>query len=212
MQHSPAAEMVPTSVRLKEAAQGLSGGRITLDDFIQAGGERGLLLAIVLCSLPNTLPIPLPPGLSTVFAAPAWCIALQVLLGREQLWMPAFLRRKTLSAKVGGTIFRKGAEWFAKLERIVRPRPLPLPLPVAERLSALIIMGLCILIALPIPFANLLPAVSVVLICVGLMERDGVFLIIGWAMSALAMCWVSLILFGAFKGISFGLERFGLSL
>lgn len=200
---------VTTSHLLVNAAEKFEGERISFKDFIHAGGERGILLAMVLCILPNTLPVPLPPGLSTVFAVPVMLMALQLFMGRRSLWLPEWIMRKTLPVRIGKQIFVKGALWFSRLERHVRPRRFPMPFLMAERISALIIIGLSALIALPILWGNFLPAVAVVLICVSLMERDGALMVIGWVFSALAVCWVIFMAYALVQGVSFGLERFG---
>lgn len=196
----------PTSAVLRQAAASFGEERIALADFVRAGEDRGILLAIVLCTLPNTLPIPLPPGVSTIFAVPVWFMALQLLIGRTTLWLPTVVGRKTLPVSVVQVVLEKGAGVFGKLERFIRQRPMPLPFALAERVGALLIMLLSTLIALPIPFGNLAPAVAVVLLCVSLMERDGLLMAIAWAATGLALGWVSMVGLAFFKGATVGLE------
>jgi hypothetical protein len=51
--------------------------------------------------------------------------------------------------------------------------------PRAERLLGLFFLALAIVIVLPIPFGNMLPAVAVFIISLGLIEADGLLVILG---------------------------------
>ena len=55
-----------------------------------------------------------------------------------------------------------------------------------ERLLGLVLLLLAILVALPIPFANQPPAVAQGLISLGLIERDGMVVLIGLLAAAIA--------------------------
>ncbi len=73
------------------------------------------------------------------------------------------------------------APWLARLERALRPRWPELLGPMAERLAGLLAILLGLLLSLPIPLTNIPLAVPLVLIGLGLAERDGVMLAIGLA-------------------------------
>ena len=48
--------------------------------------------------------------------------------------------------------------------------------PIAERGVGVAMLILAIIIALPIQFGNTLPAIAIVLICLGLIEKDGLII------------------------------------
>jgi hypothetical protein len=77
------------------------------------------------------------------------------------------------------------APWLARLERALRPRGPELLGPMAERLAGLLAILLGLLLSLPIPLTNIPLAVPLVLIGLGLAERDGLMLAIGLAVGAI---------------------------
>lgn len=157
---------------------------LTLGELIQCMGDRGHGLLIAALALPNVLPIYLP-GLSAVFGLPLVFIAFQLVLGRQNLWLPPALARRSIArstfARMAGAI----APWLARLERALRPRWPELLGPMAERLAGLLAILLGLLLSLPIPLTNIPLAIPLVLIGLGLAERDGLMLAIGLAVGAI---------------------------
>ncbi|HEY8017631.1 MAG TPA: exopolysaccharide biosynthesis protein [Dongiaceae bacterium] len=157
---------------------------LTLGELIQGMGDRGHGLLIAALALPNVLPIYLP-GLSAVFGLPLVFIAFQLVLGRRNLWLPPVLARRSIAratfARMAGAI----APWLARLERALRPRWPEFLGPMAERLAGLLAILLGLLLSLPIPLTNIPLAVPLVLIGLGLAERDGLMLAIGLAVGAI---------------------------
>ena len=56
--------------------------------------------------------------------------------------------------------------------------------------------GILLLLPLPIPLTNSLPALSVVLLAAGAMERDGLFFLAGCAMFTVTLAYFGLLAFG----------------
>src|SRR5215216_6992893 len=72
----------------------------TLGDLVEAFGERSFAIVfIVLLSVP-ALPLP-TGGVTHVFEAIAMLIALQLLLGRHSIWLPARWKRLDLGGRTG---------------------------------------------------------------------------------------------------------------
>ena len=55
-------------------------------------------------------------------------------------------------------------------------------------------MGLILLLALPIPFDNFLPATAILFFCLALIEGDGIMAMLGWLFAALTAVWTVLLL------------------
>jgi hypothetical protein len=172
--------------RLGEILAELAAGPepdLTLGELIQSMGDRGHGLLIAALALPNVLPIYLP-GLSAVFGLPLVFIAFQLALGRHDLWLPPALARRSIArstfARMAGAI----APWLARLERALRPRWPEFLGSVVERLAGLLAILLGLLLSLPIPLTNIPLAIPLVLIGLGLAERDGLMLAIGLALGA----------------------------
>ena len=60
---------------------------VTLNEILEIAGERTFGFLFVLLSLPSALPIP-APGYSTPFGIVMFLLAAQLIVGREQLWLP----------------------------------------------------------------------------------------------------------------------------
>ena len=53
---------------------------------------------------------------------------------------------------------------------------------------------LILLLALPIPFDNLIPAWAIMFFCMALIERDGVMAMLGWVFTVLTVFWTIFLL------------------
>lgn len=151
-----------------------------------------------------TLPVllPLPPGVSMVFALPLLVVAPQIAVGRRELWLPKSLSRRTIKraslVKLVGRILPP----LERVEKVVRPRLGFL----TGRVGASIVGVACTLIALvlvlPIPFANLVPSLAMGAFSIGLTRKDGLFVLAGYGLIALAAGVVVLGVHGFALGLS----------
>ena len=154
---------------------------VTLREVLGLLHGRGYVLLLMLLALPFCQPIPLP-GLSTPLGLIIAIIGARLALGHKP-WLPGRLLDTRLPPKLFARVFtltQKIVTWF---ERFLRPRLLQLT--ASSRLEQLhavpiVICALLLLLPLPIPFSNVIPAWGVLLICGGLLERDGKFIISGY--------------------------------
>ena len=68
---------------------------------------------------------------------------------------------------------------LVKAERLLRARLKVLAWPVSQRVLGALCLVVSIALALPVPFANMAPAVALCLIGLGVLERDGVWILVG---------------------------------
>jgi len=148
--------------------------RISFGTLAEALGERGFGAILVLFSLPNVLP--LPPGSSAVLGVPLALVAAQLLIGRPGLWLPRVVRERSLDRATFRRIAGAAVPWLQRAERWLRPRAWLLPHTVTERLVGALALAMAFILVLPLPFANMVPALSVAAAGLGLVERDGVWL------------------------------------
>ena len=74
----------------------------------------------------------------------------------------------------------------------------------AERIVGAVSLAMAVFMLLPIPFANAVPAVSVIVLALGLSEHDGLWLAGGVVMGLVSAMIVALIVAaGAFAILSF---------
>lgn len=163
------------------------GERLSVGAILTAIGSQGFGLLLIIISLPSALPAP-GPGYSTPLGCLIVFLGLQMVAGRRMPWLPKRCRGWSFSAKTGQAILRRSERFFAFIERFVRPRLLWVLSPVVQRMLAIgtIIMGM--LMILPIPLTNTLPAIVVFLIGVALCERDGLVGIAAGVIGIAALC------------------------
>ncbi len=155
---------------------------VTLREVLYVLGGRGYMLLVLLLALPFITPIPLP-GLSVPFGLAIALIALRLSLGQRP-WLSKNLQRKELPAGFVSKLFGVAEKVLRFLEKFLRPRLTVLTdTPLLQQLHAglMLLAALTLLLPLPIPFTNTFPAWAILLLAAGLLERDGVFILAGYA-------------------------------
>jgi hypothetical protein len=167
---------------------------LRVGDLLDALHERAFGMAILIFILPNSLPMPGIPYVSMVTGIPICLFALQMLFGMSRPWLPHRIARREIPQRRIRLVWKKILPAFVRVEKFVRPRHLALTSQFAERLLALVILVLAIILTLPIPAGNLLPAWAIALLALGLMERDGRLVIAGLIGSVVALAWIAALL------------------
>lgn len=176
--------------------------RIALGDMIAALGERSFIPLIILFALPNVFFF--VPGASVITGLPLIFIVCQLILGRPAVWLPNVLNDRSIEHVTFTRIAIKAIPWIAWVERMARPRYWPFSRVVAERIVGLISMVMAVFMFLPIPFANSLPAISVIMLALSLGEHDGVWLAGGVVLSLASTALVfAIFATGTFAMLSF---------
>jgi hypothetical protein len=173
-----------------ELCDGWDDDRITLDDLLHSFGTRGFGLLILVFALPNGIPAPIAPGLSAVMGAPLLLFSLQMLLGFETPWFPKKWRQRGFQRGDIAKLLRPTLPVILRIERYIRPRLTHVTGRRASRLIGLLILWNAVLLSLPIPFGNLIPAWAIILAALGQVERDGALVIAAAATSVIATGWV----------------------
>jgi len=187
------------SVTLTRTIDGIQGETVTLRELMAAIGEQGLLLLCALATLPFLIPVSIP-GVSTVFGAAIVLLAVAITLNRMP-WLPSKILDRKLDAKKLLPALRKGVSIVSRLDAWVRPRALGMT---SGRMTALnggvLVFGGLLLMA-PfglIPFSNTAPAVGILLLTIGMIQRDGVFVLLGYLATVLTVIYFSALLYAAF--------------
>jgi hypothetical protein len=174
--------------------------RMSLGD-LTTSVDRGDNLGPVLFVL--TLPVlaPLPPGVSVVLAVPLLLVALQIVVGRQDLWLPKWLSARTFEQKALAKLLRRALPAIERLESLAKPRLRVLTGFVGSRIIGLACTLIAMVLILPIPFANLVPALAMGCLSLGLMRKDGLLVLAGYSLMALAVGVIALGVHGASLGI-----------
>ncbi len=171
---------------------------VTLREVIGILHGRGYVLLVMLLALPFCTPVPLP-GLSTPLGLVIALIGVRLSLG-EKPWLPARLLDTRLPPATFRKVFALTRKLVLGFEKLLRPRLLWVTASARlERLHAvpIVICAALLLLPLPVPFSNTIPAWAVLLIAGGLLERDGVFILAGYISTFLAIgFFVAIAIFG----------------
>jgi hypothetical protein len=192
-------------VRLSEALgttrRAVTGHEVTLRELLGLVGEQGLLVFCAILAMPFLLPVTLP-FMSTALGAPMLLIGVAVMLNRVP-WLPDRLLDHVLPGATVQHVLERAAHAADRFEHLVRPRMLALTASaLANSLHGLALVTAVLVLMAPlplVPFANTLPAMGVILLCLGMAERDGVAILLGYAVTLFAAAFVGTLLWLAAK-------------
>lgn len=158
---------------------------VSLREVITVLQGRAYTLLMLLLALPFLVPLPLP-GLSTLLGTVIAVISLRLVLGQKP-WLPAKLLDRELPPKFFPKLLAGARRVLRTLEVMLRPRLLWLSAsPLLLRTHALVILAAAFVLLLPLPpGTNFPPALCIVVMAGGLLERDGWFILGGYAALAL---------------------------
>lgn len=148
--------------------------RISIADLDEALRGRSFGPFVIAFSIPNLLPF--PPGTSTILGLPLVFIAWQMVRGQTEVWMPAMLRRRSVSRGRYRRLLARGLPWLRRTEAMMRPRRWPFASGGGGTRLGLMLLLFATLVIVPVPFANWLPAAACFCMGVALTARDGLWL------------------------------------
>jgi hypothetical protein len=154
---------------------------VTFGELSDALGARALASLLLIFGLACALP--LPPGATTVFGFPLLLLAPQLLLRPSAPWTPATFRTKRLAMGHLRGVFARTIPWLRRMEAVSRPRFGLLLGGVGQRLIGLICTVFAVVLILPIPLGNMLPAATVSAFSLALVQRDGLVALLGYALA-----------------------------
>ena len=173
-------EHPPFSQELRELALRFADREVRLGEILDATQGRGFFLLLVFITLPFLTPIPLP-GFSIPFGLVTFLIGARLAMGRKP-WVPQKLLARRLPPRFLPRLLNAASRVVRWLEYLLKPRLVFLQeWLVFRRVAGALIMicGLLLILPLPLPFSNSLPAFTVLLLAAGSLERDGAFFLAG---------------------------------
>jgi hypothetical protein len=181
--HSLVASLKPL---LRSRKQRLSVGEL-MDHLEDSDGPGPVLFVLTLPVL-----LPMPPGVSMLLALPLLIVAPQLALGRRRLWMPKALSQRTVTRKELVKLLHRVLPSVTRFEQLSRPRLAFLSGRSGSRLVGAACTLIALVLVLPIPFANLVPALALGVFALGLTRRDGLLILAGYGLIVLAAVVVAL--------------------
>ncbi len=164
-------------------AQAPAGTDFTLNRLLFRSEGRGIYLFMILLCLPFLQPVPLF-GLSTPLGLMIMILAIRHAIGLPPR-LPRRIGERALPDRFKETVLGGSSRVLKRMEKYVKPRRDKWLASAPSRwVHCLLIAVLAFLLALPLPpfvvFSNVVPGVVLVLICVSMMEEDGVLIWFGY--------------------------------
>lgn len=176
----------PIPVTLTQDLRGVlkhaAGRSLRIEDLLGILRERGYIMVLLLVTLPFMLPVP-TMGLSIPAGIAIMLYGVSQIFGTKP-WLPGFLARREISHAALQKIVNLFCRITTRLENTLRPRFQFMFWPGMNVLigGSLIFLAFCMSLPLPLPFTNGVPAFGITLLLLGLIERDGLFVLLGMLM------------------------------
>jgi hypothetical protein len=164
----------------------------TLGNIIELFGRRSFALVFVLLMALPALPLP-TGGATHVFEVVTMLVALQLVVGRRRIWLPARWLRLQLAGPSREKLLMVLLRRIRWLEHFSRPRAGWLFDHVATAsVFGLLVFGLTLSAFLAPPFSGLdtLPSLGVVVMGLGVLMRDAVLAVVGAVIGAVGVATV----------------------
>jgi hypothetical protein len=164
-------------------------GDDTLGGLIEVFGSKSFALVFVLLLGVPALPLP-TGGVTHVFELISILLALQLILGRDEIWLPDRWRRLELGGKTQQRFVHGLLRLIRWLERMSRPR---LRFLFGHRISDLVFGVLVVagsiaaFVAPPFTGLDTLPALGVVLLSLGVLLEDFAIVVSGLVVGVLGV-------------------------
>ncbi len=173
----------PLGDKIEAIIEKLPPTEVTLVEIMDIVGSDSLMLLTIFLSLVFLVPVSIP-GVSTVFGTGILLIGITRLFSRK-LWLPQKIANRKISSEKLRAGFQRALVWFHRLEKISRPHRLPglTSDGLMSLLNNLSFILAAVLLMVPfgfIPFSNTLPAIALIFLAVGLMQKDGGSILLGY--------------------------------
>lgn len=194
------------STTIEKLLQDSANQSVSLGQLMDRTQSQGFGIVAGLLTLPMLVPWPVPlAGFSTVMGAGIVMIGAQLTLGYSQPVLPKKVTQFKFSPQMSQRLLQYLSRILHPLERLAKTRyGLFSRHQTFRRITGLcmswnaILMGL----PLPIPLTNLLPAYTILLMVIGLLESDGLLILVGYGMTS-----VTTVFFVSLSGAIYDLIR-----
>ena len=172
--------------------------KITLGKIVEHVEGEALLIVCLVAILPFMQPIPIP-GLSSLLGLIVFFQGIGMTLSGKP-FLTQKLKDMTITHERFEMIYKAALKFSSFTSKISAFKH-----PLTNHRLSFIICGLAITFSaaflslpLPIPFSNFIPALSIFLICVGLLEEDVVLIMIGLGIT-IAVIWMAMLSYSFIK-------------
>ncbi|MEO8311624.1 MAG: exopolysaccharide biosynthesis protein [Caldimonas sp.] len=174
----------PIAQRLRDAAAALPAGPVSIGSLAQAHGSAAHGSLLLLMAAPCLLPV---PGVGTLLGVGIAVLAAAMWRGDAVQCLPRRVADFEMSRPWAQRVLRLLASTYAMASRFSKVQFSPLGSADRRPWIAATVGLMALIVVLPIPFGNMLPALAMMFIGLGLVFRDGVVIAMGCATAGLAL-------------------------
>ncbi|RAS69692.1 hypothetical protein DET48_101268 [Vibrio diazotrophicus] len=161
---------------------------LTIGELLELLRRRSYGALLIMLSLAGLI-----PGISFFAAVADFLLGLQIALGFHAPRLPNIIQKQRIHREKTLKFTQEVMPWLERIEEYVKPRWEPLSSANARRVIGAMICVLAAIAILPLPFINFLPNFAIICLALGIIERDGLCLLIGSAIALMAI-WISQIM------------------
>lgn len=187
---APPSEDFAISQRFHQLVEEADGTTVSLGWVMSQLHEQAFGLFLLILALPCC--IPFLYGIPQVVALPLMFVSAQILFGRETPWLPERLSAREVTTEGLSRLAARAEPWLHRIETVSRPRLAVLTRAPADRAVGLALVLFSASILVPLPSTNTVPGIAVVIVAMGLLQRDGILVILG---AILGTAWVGTLIF-----------------
>lgn len=163
--------------------------KVTIEDVLDKFGNHSFAPVMLVFALVELTPAGGIPGVPTFLAVCISLIAVQMLFGRDHVWVPQWIARRGASSEKLRKASRTLDKVARRVDKVARSRLESFASGIGLRIAAATIIALCLIVP-PfevVPFASTGPMLAIDVICLAIMVRDGLAMLITWSLALAAL-------------------------
>ncbi len=163
---------------LQDLESQLKTEKISVTQLLETFHERGFGFFLFFLALPAALPLP-GLGINMIIAFPMLLLTFQQIMGRQTIWLPEKIKRRTISSAALKKMIKIAMPWMIRLEVLIKPRLEFMTQGLALKIIGLLGFLMALSVLFPVPLTNTVPSFGIVLMAIGVLMHDGLSVLAG---------------------------------
>lgn len=177
--------------------------KTSIRELLENFHENGFVFAMIFFALPVAVPLPYPPGFTTVMGTPLIILAFQMLIGYDKIHLPERVNNYQINNSTLAMIAAKTVPILRTMEQYIKPRFSFTGSVHCEQLVGFMALLCAISVAIPLPLTNAIPALGIVVMSLGLLNRDGLIVLLGFIVSVIGLLIAASAIIASWIGIKY---------
>lgn len=169
----------PVSETLRELGEKDQNGETKVSQIMEEFHENGILLSMIFFALPVAVPLPYPPGFTTIMGLPLMILSVQMILGSKQIKLPTKINNYTIKNSTLKKVSDKSVPLIKSVEKYIKPRYGFAKSVYCEQIVGIVSFLAAVAVAVPLPLTSAMPAQGITIISLGFLNRDGLVIVAG---------------------------------